>query len=118
MINSLGGDDTITISPSALFAGGIRVIGGSNGNGSDSLNLSGADPVVDLEANSVSGVVGGPVSFTGIEHLNVTAAATILINGKASADQLSVTRDWRQHNDHCSKWAGGLLSIIPTILDR
>ncbi|MDX1926571.1 MAG: dockerin type I domain-containing protein [Pirellulaceae bacterium] len=110
VINSNGGDDTITIAPSALFAGGIRVIGGSNGNGSDSLSLSGADLVVDLEANSVSGVVGGPVSFTGIEHLNVTAAATILINGKSSADQLSVTPTGANTTTIVPS-AGGLLSI-------
>lgn len=110
VINSLGGDDTITISPSALFAGGIRVIGGANGNGSDSLSLSGADPVIDLEANSISGVVGGPVSFTGIEHLNVTAVATIVVNGKASADQLSVTPTGANTATIVPS-AGGLLSI-------
>ena len=113
VINALGGDDTITITPSALFAGGISVIGGTNGNGSDSLSLSGADLVIDLETNLVTGVVGGPVNFNGIEHLNVTATATITVNGKSSADQLSVTPTGA-NTAKIVPSIGGLLSINTT----
>ena len=110
VINSIGGDDSITIASSALFLGGIQVISGDNGNGSDTLNVSGADLVIDLEANKVTGVVGGPVSFNGIEHLNVTATATITINGKSSTDLLTVTPTG-VNTTRIVPSVGGLLSI-------
>ncbi len=110
VINSLGGDDTITIAPSALFPRGITVIGGVNGNGSDSLSVSGADLVVDLETSTVTGVIGGPINFTGIEHLNATATATIIVNGKSGADLLTVTPTGANTATIVPS-VGGLLSI-------
>ena len=110
VINSNGGDDSITIAPSALFPRGITVIGGVNGNGSDTLSVSGADVVVDLETSTVNGVIGGPISFTGIEHLNATATATITVNGNSGADLLTVTPTGANTATIVPS-VGGLLSI-------
>jgi len=98
--------DTAFAAPNIL----IQVISGDNGNGSDSLSVNGADLVFDLEANKVTGVVGGSVSFNGIEHLNVTATATITINGKSSTDLLTVTPTGADTTSIVPS-VGGLLSI-------
>jgi hypothetical protein len=89
VLNGLSGDDTFNIS--GTFAGTIQVIGGSNGNGSDTLNVSGTNVSVDLGASTVSGVIGGTISFTGVEHLGVTATGNITVIGTGGADALSVT---------------------------
>jgi len=83
VINSGGGDDAITLNSdgaATLFAGGITVVGGDNGDGSDSLTINGdnanagAEVIgVALSTGQVTGIVGGTISLTGIEHLTVDA---------------------------------------------
>ncbi len=82
VIDTLGGNDTIDIAASGLFAGGIRVIGGEPGQGSDTLNINataaGLAATVDFSTNQVNGVVGGPISITGIEDLNLNGLSGVL----------------------------------------
>jgi Ca2+-binding RTX toxin-like protein len=98
IINALGGDDAISIAASTLFTGGIRVVGGEPGAGSDSLTVTGTagndNIVVDLATLQVTGVVGGLISLDGIEHLTVNgggaaAGDNIDINNFGSLNSLS-----------------------------
>jgi len=93
VINALGGDDGISIEGSALFASGISVIGGEPGAGSDVLNLTGATgPVqLDLATQTAAGFVG-PVSYDGIETLNLDAGGNdVTVLGTAGDDDITVT---------------------------
>ena len=78
VLNTLSGNDSVTINSSGLFAGGIQVIGGEPGQGSDTLTIQSAaslfatlnmGPVVD----SIFAVVGGPIAITGVETLNLVS---------------------------------------------
>ena len=75
IIDALGGNDTINITSSGLFPGGITVLGGEPGSGSDSLvintTVAKASPTVNFTTNQVTGVVGGPIAISGIEDLTV-----------------------------------------------
>ena len=80
VINALGGDDSITIQSSALFSGGIRVIGGEPG-ASDSVSVTDPNPILNFNDAVLIGqttlrqVVGGPISLVGVETVNVNGAA-------------------------------------------
>ena len=88
-LEGLGGDDSISIASSALYAGGINVNGGANGDGSDDLTVSGTAGndtiVVALSTSSVTGVVGGPISVNGIENLVANGG------GAVAGDDIDVT---------------------------
>src|SRR5207248_778512 len=75
VINALGGNDTISIAPSGLFAGGVRVLGGEPGGGSDvvdiDLTATTRDAILDFLTNQVLGVVGGPITLAGVETLDL-----------------------------------------------
>src|SRR5205823_4896501 len=77
-----------------LFPGGIIVIGGEPGAGSDTVNFTGTGNAVtvDLATLTVSEVGGSTVTLNGIETLNVNAGAgNIFINGRGSAETFNVT---------------------------
>ncbi len=82
VINALAGNDTINIVPSALFAGGISVLGGEPGAGSDTLNINTTaalpNATVDFGSNEVTGVVGGPISLSSIEDLVLNGLSGVL----------------------------------------
>jgi len=95
VINGLGGDDSITVTPepagaaAPLTLGSLTVIGGDNGTGSDDLAVSGTAGndtiVVALAADQVTGVIGGPINFNGIENLTVSGG------GAVAGDDMDVT---------------------------
>src|SRR5262249_14771577 len=75
VVNALGGDDTINIASSGLFAGGITVVGGEPGGGSDLVTIvNDPNPTVNFNTTQVSGVVGGPITLSGIETLSVNGS--------------------------------------------
>lgn len=86
VINGLGGNDNITIEPSALFAGGIRVIGSA---GSDRLTVSGATPTIDLVGNTISGIVGGNITTTGVETVTTNATGATTLNNYGSPTDIA-----------------------------
>lgn len=91
VINSLGGDDTINITPGALI---FSVVGGDNGDGSDTLNFTGAGAAIahSLTAGSITEAALGAVSYTGVEHVNINGGAQALtVTGTAGNDVLNVT---------------------------
>ncbi|WP_237607275.1 CHRD domain-containing protein [Roseimaritima sediminicola] len=91
VINALGGDDAITVAPSALA---VTVIGGDNGTGSDTLDFAGTGGAVtlDLTAKTLTEAGLGAVAYTGIEHVNVdTAGGAFAVTGTADNDIFSVT---------------------------
>src|SRR5262249_472647 len=96
VINGLGGDDTITINASALFANGITVIGGEPRARTDtphSIAPSGAATVINYGAGTITGGAS-PVSFTGIEKINETssgAASTLTVTGTSGPDSIAYT---------------------------
>ncbi len=97
VINALAGDDNITIDAGAAanFAGGIQVIGGDNGGGSDNLiyNGNGNNIGVDLGSQTIqeTGVGYGPVSFTGVETISVNGGAgDVAVTDPYSSDNLDV----------------------------
>ncbi|MAE66387.1 MAG: hypothetical protein CMJ18_19120 [Phycisphaeraceae bacterium] len=87
VLNLLGGSDALNIAPSALFPGGVLVLGGTPSIGSDAVTVQPANGAVtiDLATSRVTGVVAGPVDLAGIEHLvvdgNPGAADTFTVNG-------------------------------------
>src|SRR5262249_37488326 len=82
VIDALGGDDSISITSSGLFPGGITVIGGDPGSRSDSLaiNTTALSPnaTVNFTTNQVTNVVGAPIAITGIESLIVNGLDGVL----------------------------------------
>jgi hypothetical protein len=80
VINALGGDDAITIASSALFTGGITLIGGEPGASSDSLTVNDPNPILNFANNQLTNIVGGPITLNGIEILNINGT-----NGVADA---------------------------------
>ena len=78
VINGLSGNDTINVSPSALFAGGISIFGGEPSSGSDAVVVSGATPTINFAANQVTGIVGGAITLQGIESLTVNGTDGVL----------------------------------------
>src|SRR5262249_15530395 len=80
VINALGGDDAITIASSALFTGGITVIGGEPGASSDSLTVNDPNPILNFANNQLTNIVGGPINLNGIETPNINGT-----NGAADA---------------------------------
>ncbi|MCB0073272.1 MAG: hypothetical protein KDE20_17505, partial [Caldilineaceae bacterium] len=87
----LTGNDSVSIAASGLFAGGINVQGGDSDPTSDSVTLTGRDNtaddnlVVSLSAGTVTGLVGGTITLTGVEDLTVNA------NGAMMKDEIDVT---------------------------
>ncbi len=80
IINSLGGDDSITIDGGVSFASGIFVIGGENGGSSDELNIvspAGAAQSV-LFTPSGPGFPAGP-NFT--DQLVLGLGSTVVVDG-------------------------------------
>jgi hypothetical protein len=107
VINALGGDDQIEIAASNLFPGGIVVIGGDNGTGSDRLEYTGGggNVVVNLNSSSVNEIGASPISFAGIERLNVLAGAgNITVTG--SSAEFAVTRIDAHGCNHSGERAG------------
>jgi len=91
IVNGLGGDDTINVIGSVPFAGGLTVIGGEPGEGSDVLNLIGAEGVsedVEIRPRSSNPLeqevlgLGGAITVNGIELITYT--------GDGSDDNLTV----------------------------
>jgi hypothetical protein len=71
----LGGDDAIAIASSTLFVGGIRIVGGEPGVGSDLVTIvNDPNPTINFNTNQVSGVLGGPIALSGIETLTVNGS--------------------------------------------
>jgi len=96
VINALGGDDAITVASSVLFPGGVSVLGGDNGNGSDTLNFTGAGAAItlDLSAQTITEAALSPVSYSGVEHVTIDAgAANLTVNGTAGNDDLTLAVD-------------------------
>ena len=96
VINSLGGDDSIFVGAVlAVIPGGVSVIGGDNGDGSDSLTLNGdaASALnVNFETSQASGAGLGIVDFAGIEHLFANnGAGAIDVLGTDDPDAITVT---------------------------
>lgn len=90
IVNSLGGDDAITINPRAGVT--VRVIGGSNGNGSDTLTVIGAGAAMSVDLGTSTVTEAGPVIYTGVEHVVLNAGgANLTAVGTAGDETISVT---------------------------
>jgi hypothetical protein len=75
VINALGGNDTIDIEASGLFPGGITLLGGESDPSSDSLvahTAPGVGAELDFQTDTLSGIVGGPVTIRGVEDLTIS----------------------------------------------
>ncbi|MDP6720786.1 MAG: hypothetical protein QGF59_19130, partial [Pirellulaceae bacterium] len=122
ILNTLGGNDSVSIDPSVLFTGGIRVIGGEPGTGSDSVQVDSGGAVtvtVDLSAtpDTVSGIVGGSISLLGVENLAVdgqdgTVNDFDVVGYGSSTDLISITLDGGDINNN----DGDLIDISLTTL--
>src|SRR5678815_3355983 len=89
----LQGDDIFNIPGNQPIPVGVNVQGG-NPSASDVLNFTGTGGAVtlDLVAQTVTETGFGPVSFSGVETLNVNAGAgAISVVGTSGPDDLSVT---------------------------
>jgi hypothetical protein len=87
------GDDIFNVPADQPISVGIDVQGGDPA-GSDTLNFtgSGSDVTVDLAAQTITENGFAPVSFSGIEVLNVAAAgAALTVNGTAGPDAFTYT---------------------------
>ncbi len=55
VIQTIGGDDRVTVAPSGLFFNGVSVIGGDNGSGSDHLSVTGSNATISLGLKNITG---------------------------------------------------------------
>ena len=93
VINLLGGDDQVTYASSNTFSGGVTIIGGDNGTGSDELIFNGGGDTItlSLEAQTIAENALATVSFLGIEDVTVNAAAgDVSVTGTAGDDSITV----------------------------
>ncbi len=74
VINANGGDDSISIASSGLFANGITVLGGDNGTGSDLVTVADPNVLIDLASNTLTNVVAGTITLSGVEDLVANGA--------------------------------------------
>ena len=87
-----GGDDTFNVTPTADTA--IEVQGGTPSIGSDVLNFAGTGVgavTLDLAAETITEAGLLPVSYTGVETVNIDANNTLTVDGTASNDTIDVT---------------------------
>jgi Ca2+-binding RTX toxin-like protein len=92
-LNGHDGDDDFTIVGNHPFTDGVMVDGG-NPSASDVLNFNGSGPAITMSygARTVTETASAPVSFGGVEHVNINAAAgNVTIAATASSDLLEVT---------------------------
>jgi hypothetical protein len=88
----LDGDDTFNIAGDHNLPG--IVVEGGNPDASDVLNFTGSGAgfvTIDLEARTVTEDGFGPVTFSGVEIVNVVANADVFVDGTADDDDLSYT---------------------------
>ncbi|HVX13124.1 MAG TPA: DUF4214 domain-containing protein [Pirellulales bacterium] len=88
VIDTSGTNSQVTIASSADFTGGIQV----NGTGSTAVTVTAgaAAATVNLAAGSVTGVVGGAISLSGVSNLTVNSAATALdVTGYGAASTIT-----------------------------
>ena len=94
VIDGLDGDDQFTIDGDHPYFG--VAVHGNNPDASDVLNFlsSGGNVTVDFGAGTVTEALFGPVSFSGLETLNVNVGgADLFVLGTVNDDQFSVTPD-------------------------
>ena len=90
VLDLLGSNDTVTFAAdSALFANGVNIVGG--GSGYTVTAPTGAASTLDLSNNSVTGIVGGSVTLSGIGHLvlNGAGATAVTVNNYGAASTLA-----------------------------
>ncbi len=91
----LSGNDAVSVAPSTLFAGGIRIEAGDSDSTGDTVTVTGrtsVNTVLDLAAATISGVVGGTIQLASVENLTINddgAIDTIDINEVGAASMLS-----------------------------
>ena len=94
-INTGAGNDTINVAAALLGAGSINVING--GAGTDVLNVNaGGNTVEVIFTGPDSGLVTfgffPTIEFTGIEEVNITNAAGLVVNGTPDDDEFLLRR--------------------------
>ncbi len=92
-LKGLDGDDSFDIVGNHPFAGGLTVDGG-NPSASDTLNFAGSGGAITIDptAGTITEAGFGPVSVTGIEHVNIDAAGgAIVVAGTAGDDTIAVS---------------------------
>ncbi|NUQ61970.1 MAG: VWA domain-containing protein [Pirellulales bacterium] len=95
VLETLEGDDEINLSSPLDVFESVAVHGGDPG-ASDTLNYagSGGKITIDLDARTLTETGSAPVSFVGIEHLNVDAAGEdVSVLGGPDDDQFTVAPD-------------------------
>ncbi len=95
ILEGLASDDIFNIVGDHPFLQGVDLAGGQPDSGSDVLNFTGAGAgavTVNLDNSTVQETDFGPVSFAGIETLNVDAGASPLtVDGTSGDDTVDVT---------------------------
>lgn len=97
----LNGNDLATVAASSLFAGGVLVEASTSDTAGDAVIVTGrtgVSTVLDLAASTVTGVVGGTVTLTGVEDLTINddgGSDTININEVGRGQQLEASNRFR-----------------------
>jgi predicted AlkP superfamily pyrophosphatase or phosphodiesterase/Ca2+-binding RTX toxin-like protein len=94
-VETLEGDDVVSVGAPVEITGSLVVVGGGNGIAeSDRLEVIGAngDPIrIDLAARQVLGL-GGPINYSGIEHVAIDAGlADVGFEATTGNDRLTFT---------------------------
>jgi Ca2+-binding RTX toxin-like protein len=92
-LNGLNGDDVFTVAGNHPFTTGVLVDGGNPGIGSDSLSFIGGGAAItaNLALNNIIETGFGPVTYVGVEDINITAAgAALTVNGTIADDRFDV----------------------------
>lgn len=92
-VNGLGGDDEFQIPGNHPFEN-VLVEAGAPAIGSDVLDFvgSGAGAVtLDLDAQTITEAGFGPVSYSGVETVNINAGNTLTVEGTAGNDTIDIT---------------------------
>ncbi|EMI16943.1 hemolysin-type calcium-binding region domain protein, partial [Rhodopirellula maiorica SM1] len=88
------GDDTFDVQGDHPIETGVEIQAGNPDSGSDVLNFVGSgvgEVTVDLNAQTITEAAFNPVSFTGVEQVNIDANAAMTVAGTADDDIYDVT---------------------------
>jgi len=98
ILSGLGGNDTFNLgswvtNPNSIL--NLHVEGGDSDSSSDTINYTAntsAATTVDLGAGTINSTAAPQVTYTGVEHVNVSSGnGTVTVDGTAGADSLAVT---------------------------
>ena len=87
------GDDSANINAANPYAT-LRVEGGDPSAGSDVLNFTGSGAsgvILDLAAKTITELGFGPVSYAGVEQVNIDANNMLTVNGTGISETFNVT---------------------------